>query len=89
MSLPRPDIAHEHVPRRERAANPGVGKAIRWWSSATTAFCAGESLRVMRMSGPHMHSQVELNFVLEGEMTYWFDGRQLTVSKGRLASSGA
>ena len=32
-----------------------------------------------------MHSQVELNFVLDGEMTYWFDGRQLTVSKGQLA----
>jgi len=48
-------------------------------------FCAGESLDVMRMSGPHMHSQVELNFVLDGAMTYWFDGRRLTVSQGRLA----
>lgn len=32
-----------------------------------------------------MHSQIELNFLLEGDMTYWFDGRQLTVSAGRLA----
>ncbi len=32
-----------------------------------------------------MHSQVELNFVLEGSMTYWFDGRVLTLSAGRLA----
>ncbi len=48
-------------------------------------FCAGELLAVQRMPGPHMHSQVELNFVLDGEMTYWFDGRQITVSAGRLA----
>ena len=47
-------------------------------------FCAGESLEVQRMPGPHMHSQIELNFVLEGEMTYWFDGRELTVDAGRL-----
>ncbi|ANN57201.1 transcriptional regulator [Mesorhizobium loti NZP2037] len=47
-------------------------------------FCAGESLRVMRMPGPHMHSQIELNLVLEGAMTYWFDGRELSVSAGRL-----
>ena len=47
-------------------------------------FCAGEALLVQRMPGPHMHSQIELNFVLEGEMTYWFDGRELTVGKGRL-----
>ncbi len=32
-----------------------------------------------------MHSQVELNFVLSGSMTYWFDGRVLTLSAGRLA----
>lgn len=37
------------------------------------------------MSGPHMHSQVELNFVLDGHMTYWFDGRELTLTAGRLA----
>ncbi len=48
-------------------------------------FCAGKTLDVMRMPGPHMHSQIELNFVLEGRMTYWFDGRELTVSEGRLA----
>lgn len=32
-----------------------------------------------------MHSQIELNFVLDGRMTYWFDGRELAVSAGRLA----
>jgi AraC-like DNA-binding protein/mannose-6-phosphate isomerase-like protein (cupin superfamily) len=47
-------------------------------------FCAGESLTVHRMAGPHMHSQIELNFVLTGQMTYWFDGRELTVDEGRL-----
>lgn len=47
-------------------------------------FCAGESLTVHRMAGPHMHSQIELNFVLTGQMTYWFDGRELTVDAGRL-----
>lgn len=47
-------------------------------------FCAGECVDVERMPGPHMHSQIELNFVLEGRMTYWFDGRELTVSEGRL-----
>jgi AraC-like DNA-binding protein/mannose-6-phosphate isomerase-like protein (cupin superfamily) len=47
-------------------------------------FCAGESMTVQRMPGPHMHSQIELNFVLSGQMTYWFDGRELVVDEGRL-----
>ncbi len=48
------------------------------------SFCAGRSMKVFPMSGPHMHSQVELNLVLTGGMTYWFDGRELTLSSGRL-----
>jgi AraC family transcriptional regulator, melibiose operon regulatory protein len=48
-------------------------------------FCAGSTLEVQPMPGPHMHSQVELNFVLSGSMTYWFDGRLLTLSSGQLA----
>ena len=48
-------------------------------------FCAGKSMFVQRMPGPHMHSQVELNLILQGSMTYWFDGRELTLSEGRLA----
>ena len=48
-------------------------------------FCAGASLEVMRMPSVHMHSQIELNLVIEGAMTYWFDGREITVSAGRLA----
>jgi AraC family transcriptional regulator, melibiose operon regulatory protein len=49
------------------------------------SFCAGKSMKVYAMSGPHMHSQVELNFLLKGSMTYWFDGREVTLSAGRLA----
>lgn len=48
------------------------------------SFCAGQSMKVYPMTGPHMHSQVELNFVLSGQMTYWFDGRELVLSGGRL-----
>ncbi len=47
-------------------------------------FCAGNLMDVQRMAGPHMHSQIELNFVLEGHMTYLFDGRELTVDENRL-----
>ncbi len=48
-------------------------------------FCAGANLEVQRMPSAHMHSQIELNLVLEGEMTYWFDGREMTLGAGRLA----
>jgi AraC family transcriptional regulator, melibiose operon regulatory protein len=48
-------------------------------------FCAGKSMDVMRMPAPHMHSQIEFNFVLDGAMTYWFDGRELMIEAGRLA----
>lgn len=49
------------------------------------SFCAGTSLSVQPMPRPHMHSQVELNFILTGSMTYWFDGRILTLSAGQLS----
>jgi AraC family transcriptional regulator, melibiose operon regulatory protein len=48
-------------------------------------FCAGRSLDVICMPGPHMHSQIELNLILEGHLTYWFDGREVTISAGQLA----
>jgi AraC family transcriptional regulator, melibiose operon regulatory protein len=48
-------------------------------------FCAGISTTVYAMNSPHMHSQVELNFILKGSMTYWYDGRNLTLTEGRLA----
>jgi AraC family transcriptional regulator, melibiose operon regulatory protein len=47
-------------------------------------FCAGHSTRVYAMNGPHMHSQVEFNYISSGSMTYWFDGRELTVGAGEL-----
>lgn len=47
-------------------------------------FCAGRSTQVEVMAAPHMHSQFEFNFVLEGGMTYWFDDRMITVSAGSL-----
>lgn len=47
-------------------------------------FCAGADLEIIRMPAPHMHSQIELNYMLDGAMTYWFDGRELTLSAGRL-----
>ncbi|PZF75380.1 AraC family transcriptional regulator [Aestuariivirga litoralis] len=49
------------------------------------SFCAGSTLEVRPMPRPHMHSQVELNFVLDGAMTYWFDGRVMELTAGRLA----
>ncbi|HEV7256029.1 MAG TPA: helix-turn-helix domain-containing protein [Mesorhizobium sp.] len=47
-------------------------------------FCAGATLEVKRMDGPHMHSQVELNLVLEGSMRYRFDLDEVTVRAGQL-----
>jgi len=65
-------------------AHPELGEGHPLVVFGDHRFCAGASSRVIRMKGPHMHSQVELNFVLDGSMTYWFDGRKLTVSAGRL-----
>ena len=31
-----------------------------------------------------MHSQVEFNFISSGSMTYWFDGREVTVGSNQL-----
>jgi AraC family transcriptional regulator, melibiose operon regulatory protein len=47
--------------------------------------CAGLSTSVFPMLGPHMHSQVEINYVLSGSMTYQFDGREITLGAGKLA----
>jgi AraC family transcriptional regulator, melibiose operon regulatory protein len=49
------------------------------------SFCAGTSIGVQPMPKPHMHSQVELNFILTGSMTYWFDGRVVTLTAGKLS----
>jgi len=33
----------------------------------------------------HRHSQFEINYLLDGAMTYWFDGREVTVEAGKTA----
>jgi AraC family transcriptional regulator, melibiose operon regulatory protein len=45
-------------------------------------FCAGVGKDVILMPAPHMHSQIEMNFVTEGFMTYQFDGRTIVVEAG-------
>lgn len=75
-----PSYKDESVP-----AHPGMDRGYPVVVFGDHRFCAGNYLKVQPMPGPHMHSQVELNFVLSGSMTYWFDGRVLTLSAGRLA----
>lgn len=65
-------------------AHPEMGQGHPLVIFGDHRFCAGEELVVQRMPGPHMHSQIEMNFVLDGAMTYWFDGREITVGEGRL-----
>jgi len=47
-------------------------------------FCAGRATAVEVMAAPHMHSQFELNYVLDGAMTYWFDDRLIAIPRGTL-----
>lgn len=75
-----PAYSDESVP-----AHPNMDRGYPLVVFGDHRFCAGSTLQVHPMPGPHMHSQVELNFVLSGSMTYWFDGRVLTLSEGRLA----
>lgn len=46
--------------------------------------CAGHRLAVQPMPGPHMHSQVEINVLLRGSMTYWLDGGLVPLDGNRL-----
>lgn len=85
MSLPSQKVTAKPFHDESVPAVPGASPGHPLVVFGDHRFCAGESLEVMRMAGPHMHSQVELNFVLDGAMTYWFDGRRLTVSQGQLA----
>ena len=61
---PAPDYRDESVP-----ALPETERGHPLVVFGDHRFCAGETTVVQRMKGPHMHSQIELNFVLEGEMT--------------------
>jgi AraC family transcriptional regulator, melibiose operon regulatory protein len=80
LSTRSPDYRDESVP-----VHPDMDRGYPVVIFGDHRFCAGTSLTVQPMPGPHMHSQVELNFLLTGKMTYWFDGRELTLSAGRLA----
>ncbi len=48
-------------------------------------FCAGAFKEVRVMDAPHQHSQIELNFLLEGDMTYVFGGREVRLGAGAFA----
>jgi len=63
----------------------GIGRDHPMVVFDDNSFCAGRSLGPGPMRRPHMHSQVELNFVLKGAMTYWFDGRMVRLDAGRFA----
>ena len=43
-------------------------------------FCAGRRKAVLVMPAPHVHSQVELNFLLTGGMTYAMHGREIRLA---------
>jgi AraC family transcriptional regulator, melibiose operon regulatory protein len=74
------------IPPNEGARhNPELDRGYPVEVFGDHSFCAGITKTVYAMAGPHMHSQVELNFMLTGQMTYWFDGRELILSAGRLA----
>lgn len=45
-------------------------------------FCAGTRKEILPMPVPHAHSQVELNFLLHGGMTYLFGTRSVQVQAG-------
>ncbi len=52
----------------------GIGRKHPMVVFGNHRLCAGHRLAVQRMPGPHMHSQVEINVLLSGRMTYWLDG---------------
>lgn len=83
-NMPKPRAP---TPRREdesRPADPEAGTGHPLVIFGDHRFCAGERLDVMPMRAPHMHSQIEINFVLEGAMTYRFDGETITLRTGDL-----
>jgi AraC family transcriptional regulator, melibiose operon regulatory protein len=80
LTSPSPSYHDESVP-----AHPEMKGGYPVVIFGDHRFCAGTSLAVQPMPRPHMHSQVELNFILTGSMTYWFDGRTVTLSAGKLS----
>ncbi len=56
------------------AVEDGIGRRHPMVVFGNHRLCAGHRLAVQPMPGPHMHSQVEINVLLNGTMTYWLDG---------------
>lgn len=52
---------------------------------AGSDFNVGDIWKVRLMRSAHVHSHVELNLLLDGAMTYLFNGRTVTLAKGDLA----
>jgi len=77
---PLPEWLDESVPVHE-----DIGRDHPMVIFGDNRLCAGKSLDVHCMPRPHMHSQIEINLVLDGAMTYWFDGRIVKIAAGGLA----
>jgi AraC-like DNA-binding protein/mannose-6-phosphate isomerase-like protein (cupin superfamily) len=76
--------AKMHQEDESHPADPEAGSGYPLVVFGDHQFCAGERLEVMRMRAPHMHSQIEINLILEGEITYHFDGQIIKAKKGEL-----
>lgn len=84
-----------HATHRNASLKTAVSEGVRIHADGGTnypvevfgnhQFCAGISTSVYTMNSPHMHSQVELNFIVKGSMTYWYDSRELKLNAGQLA----
>ncbi|HWJ72038.1 MAG TPA: helix-turn-helix domain-containing protein [Kaistia sp.] len=48
------------------------------------SFNVGSISRVRLMRSAHVHSHVEINLIVEGQMTYLFNGRTVTLKRGDL-----
>lgn len=66
------------------AISEGIGRRHPMVVFGDHRLCAGHRLAVQPMPGPHMHSQVEINVLLHGSMTYWLDGALVRLEGHRL-----
>lgn len=66
------------------AIEDGIGRRHPVVVFGDHRLCAGHRLAVQPMPGPHMHSQVEINVLLAGSMTYWLDGAVMRIEGGGL-----
>ena len=66
------------------AMEDGIGRRHPMVVFGNHRLCAGHRLAVQPMPGPHMHSQVEINVLLSGSMTYWLDGGLIRLEGNRL-----